>query len=201
MPKVQPAWKEGLESGSMWEVESDKGISYLQDSSIYSCKESWQKPWRNHTGTVSIGGWNMMNLQFANDIDGLAGSEDELWQLLKHLEDTRQSYGMLINTSKTKVMSNTSYGFIDEITIKDQTLEDVESFKYLRSVFSDKGSRPELLTRIMMTSQAVVRLKVVWHDRKISIATKVETPMNTCATYISLCLWDMDTDFRHPKEN
>ena len=89
----------------------------------------------NHTGTVGIGRWNMMNLSFANDIDGLVGSEDELRQLLKHLEDTSQSYGMLINGSNTQVMSNTTDGFTDEITINGQTLEEVESFKYLRSIF------------------------------------------------------------------
>ena len=105
----------------------------------------------NHTGTVSIGGQNMTNLQFANDTDDLAGSQDELRQLFKHLEDTSQSYGMLINASKRKVMPNTTDGFIDEITINDQTLEEVESFKYLGSIFFDKGLRPELLTRIMMT--------------------------------------------------
>ena len=115
-----------------------------------------------------------MNLQFANDTDGLPGSEDQLRQLLKHLEDTSQSYGMLINASKMKVISNTTDGYIDEKTINGQTLEGVESFKYLKSIFSDKGSRPELLARIMMTSQAMVKLKVVWYDRKILIAAKLK---------------------------
>ena len=128
----------------------------------------------NHTGTVSIGQWNMSNLQFANDIDGFAGSEDELRQLLKHLEDTSQSYGMLINASKMKVMSNTTDGFIDKITINSETLEEVESFKHLGSIFSDKGSRPELLARIMMMSQTMARLKVVRYDRNISIAIKLK---------------------------
>ena len=58
---------------------------------------------------------------------------------------------MLINASKTKVMLNLTDGFIDEITINHQTPEEVESFKYLESIFSGKGLRPELLTRIIMT--------------------------------------------------
>ena len=46
----------------------------------------------NHCGTVSIGGRNITNLCFADDIDGLAGSEDELATLvkkiwMKHLPD------------------------------------------------------------------------------------------------------------------
>ena len=140
----------------------------------------------SHTGTFSIGGWNMMNLQFADEIDGLAGSKDELRQLLKHMEDASQSYCMLINASKMKVMSNTTDGFIDEIKITGQTLEEVESFKYLGSIFSDKASRPELLARIMMTSQAMARLKVVWYERKISIATNLKL-LQTLVLPIFLC--------------
>ena len=32
----------------------------------------------DHEGTVSIGGRAITNLHFANDIDGLAGEEEEL---------------------------------------------------------------------------------------------------------------------------
>ena len=34
----------------------------------------------NHEGTVSIGGTTITNLRFADDIDGLAGEEEELAQ-------------------------------------------------------------------------------------------------------------------------
>ena len=38
-----------------------------------------------HEGTVSIGGRKITNLRFADDIDGLAGSEKELKSLMtKH---------------------------------------------------------------------------------------------------------------------
>ena len=39
-----------------------------------------------HAGTVSIGGRPLTNLRFADDIDGLAGSEEELRELLGRLE-------------------------------------------------------------------------------------------------------------------
>ena len=54
--------------------------------------------------------------------NGLASSEDELRQQFQHLEDTSQSYGILINASKMKVMSNTTDGFIDKITINIRPL-------------------------------------------------------------------------------
>ena len=38
----------------------------------------------DHEGTVSIGGRTITNLRFADDIDGLAGDEEELANLVHH---------------------------------------------------------------------------------------------------------------------
>lgn len=51
----------------------------------------------DHVGTVSIGGRPVTNLRFADDIDGLAGSEDELRELITKLEKISTAYGMEIN--------------------------------------------------------------------------------------------------------
>ena len=39
----------------------------------------------DHDGTVSIGGRTITNLPFADDIDGLAGAEEELANLVERL--------------------------------------------------------------------------------------------------------------------
>ena len=54
----------------------------------------------DHEGTVSIGGRTITNLRFADDIDGLAGSEEELANLVKRLDKTSTSYGMQISAEK-----------------------------------------------------------------------------------------------------
>lgn len=46
----------------------------------------------NHCGTVSIGGRIITNLRFADDIDGLAGSEAELAILVKNLDETSTKF-------------------------------------------------------------------------------------------------------------
>jgi len=56
----------------------------------------------DHTGTVSIGGRTITSLRFANDIDRLAGSEQELVNLVYHLDKTSSRYGMEISAEKTK---------------------------------------------------------------------------------------------------
>ena len=54
-----------------------------------------------------------------------------------------------------------------------QKLETVTSFKYLGSVITDEGPKPEILSRIAQTTAALTRLKPVWYDRRISLSSKI----------------------------
>ena len=47
------------------------------------------------------------------------------------------------------------------------------SFKYLGSVITDEGSKPEILSKIVQTTATLTRLKPVWKDRKISLSSKI----------------------------
>ncbi|XP_072016840.1 uncharacterized protein [Amphiura filiformis] len=60
----------------------------------------------DHCGTVSIGGQTITNLMFADDIDGLAGNEEELADFVKRLDTTSTRYGMEISGEKTKLIKN-----------------------------------------------------------------------------------------------
>jgi hypothetical protein len=72
----------------------------------------------NHVGTVSIGGRIITNLRFADDIDDLAGSEDELKEFTVKLDKAAKACGMEINAEKTKVIANRT--FTIEIRIDGQ---------------------------------------------------------------------------------
>ena len=105
-------------------------------------KELWRNNNRGrtqgfvHEGTVSIGGRTITNLRFADDIDGLAGEEEELAKLAERLDKASTAYGMEINAEKTKLMTNNSSGINTEIKVNEQKLETVTSFKYLGSVIT-----------------------------------------------------------------
>ena len=58
----------------------------------------------DHKGTVSIGGRTIINLRFADNIDGSAGEEEELANLVEHLDKASTAYGMEISGEKTKLM-------------------------------------------------------------------------------------------------
>ena len=81
---------------------------------------------------------------------------------------------MEIGPDKTKVIINNPNGFQWEIKIKGQMLEEVENFKYLGTIISNEGSKPEIPSRIAQTTAALSRLKIRWGDKNISLASKVK---------------------------
>ena len=127
----------------------------------------------DHEGTVSIGGRTITNFRFANDIDGLAGEEEELTNLVERLDKASTAYGMEISAEKTKLIANNTSGINTEIKVNGQRHKTVTSFKYLGSVITDEGSKPEILFMIAQTTAALSRLKPVWIDKSISLSSKI----------------------------
>ena len=127
----------------------------------------------DHAGTVSIGGRTITNLRFADDIDGLAGTETELATLVERLDKTSTAYGMQISAEKTKLMTNNINGISSTIKVSGEKLETVQSFKYLGAIVTDEGSRPEILSRIAQATGALANLKVIWKDKNIALSTKI----------------------------
>ena len=99
---------------------------------------------KDHEGTVSIGGRTITNIRFADDIDGLAGEEEELANLIERLDKAATAYGMETSAKKTKLMTNNTSAINTEIEVNEQKLETVTSFKYLGSVITEEGSKPEI---------------------------------------------------------
>ena len=128
----------------------------------------------DHEGSVSIGGLLTSNFRFADDIVVNAEEEEEAGVLVDRLDTATTRYKMEIGPDKTKVMTNNPNDFQREIKIKGQRLEGVENFKYLGAIISNKGSKPEILSRIAQTTAAHSRLKIIWRDKNISLASKVK---------------------------
>ena len=110
----------------------------------------------DHEGTVSTGGRTITNFRFADDIDGLAGEDEEPAKLAERLHKTSTACGIGVSTEKTKLMTNTS-GINTEVKVNGQKLETVTSFKFLGSVITDEGSKPEILSRIAQATAGLTR--------------------------------------------
>ena len=110
----------------------------------------------------------------ADDIVVNAEEEEEAGELVDRLDKTTTRYKMEIGPDKTKVMTKHPNGFQREIKIEGQRPEEVENFKYLGAIISNEGSKPEILSRIAQTTAALSRLKIIWRDKNISLASKVK---------------------------
>ena len=139
----------------------------------------------DHDGTFSIGVKTITNLCFADDINGLAGEEEELANLVEHLDKASTAYSMEFSAEKTKLMTNNTSGINTKIKVNGQRLETVTSLKYLGSVITDEGSKPEILSRIAQATAALTRLKPVWIDKSISLSSKIRL-MRSLVTSIFL---------------
>ena len=101
-----------------------------------------------HDGKINIGGRNVTNLRFANNIDALAEEEQELEALVESLDKTCKRYKIEISAEKTKLMTNSANGIQIEIKVNGQKLGTVTSFKYIGAVVSDDGFKQEILSKI-----------------------------------------------------
>ena len=150
-------------------------------------------------GTVRIGGRIITNLRFADYIDGLAGKEDELENLVKTVETASTAHGMEINSEKkAKIMSNKADGFTKNnnnnnnnnnnkpTKVKDYNLETVSSFKYLGAIVTDEGTKREVLTRTAQATSVLTKPKTVLKDRKHHLQT--QDPNTSFNSHINLPL-------------
>ena len=95
-------------------------------------------------------------------------------------------------------MTNNTSGINKEIKVNGQKLETVTSFKYWRSVITNEGSKPEILSRIAQTTAALTRLKPVWNDMSISHNSKIRL-MRSLVTSIFLYAcesWTLTAEFK-----
>ena len=95
-----------------------------------------------HESTVSIGGRTVSNLCFA-------GSEAELAELIRRLNQSCSAFGMEISAEKTKIMSNTHANEVqNDIIVNGSSLQHVNQFIYLGALVTDNGSKSEILSRM-----------------------------------------------------
>ena len=127
-----------------------------------------------HQGTVSIGGRTFTNLRFANDIGGLAGSEQELEDLVRHLDRSSTAYAMEISANKTKLMTNSNNGIQRDLTANGEKLETVKKLKCLGAMVSDEWSKPEVLARIAITAATLTKLDIIAKDKAIKLSSKIK---------------------------
>ena len=118
-----------------------------------------QETFQDFNTTIYNCGRPIYNLCFADDINLMGGSENELQDLTTRLEEKARTYGMEVSSEKSKILVNST----------------VDSFKYLGSTLSKDGtSTNEIKIRIAVAMSAMPRLIIIWKSRDISFQTKLK---------------------------
>ena len=152
-------------------------------------------------GTINIRGRNITNLQFANEINGVAGSKNELVNLVKYLDETSSKYGMEISAKKTKLTTNSTDPTQTKITVIGQKLKQVTHIKYLGTIISEQGSKTEVLARAVQIAIALAKLRPIWMDKKHQSQDQDQNPPCTGAIHFPLCMQILDSNSRRKKED
>jgi len=127
-----------------------------------------------NSSTISIGGNSIANLWFADDVDGLAGSEEEFVRLVTNLDQSASRYGMEISNEKTKLMTNSAKFITPRRAEGGKKHETVQEFKYLAALINEEGSKAERLATAAQASAALRKLKPIRRDENITLQTKVK---------------------------
>ena len=127
-----------------------------------------------HSSTISIGGRNISNLRFTDDIDLIAGSNRELQELTNRLVESSKAHGMEISQEKSKTMVNSkNYDKNANIYMDVILLEDVKTFKYLGATLTSGGSSDnELQIKLSTATSAMIILNFIWTSKNISFKIK-----------------------------
>jgi len=112
-------------------------------------------------------------MDFSDNLCLLSESPGDMQTKLEDLTNKAEKAGHIISVKKTKALRiNTSK--TDPFTLRDESIEDVDSFTYLGSVVAKDGEAVQNVShQIQKANGAFVQLYPVWKNNRISIRTKL----------------------------
>ena len=120
---------------------------------------------------IKIAGRNINNLRYADDINLMAESEEELKSLLMKVKEESEKVGLKLNIQKTKIMAS---GFITSWQIDGETVETVADFILGGSKITADGYCSHEIKRCLLLGRKVMTsLDSILKSRDIILSTNV----------------------------
>ena len=111
-------------------------------------------------------------LRYADDTIIIAGTKEDLIEIMERVRKTSEKTGLYISVLKTKVMPT---GYIGEVTVDWKIVEVVTTFILLGALITRDGlCDKEIRRRIAVGKAAMGGLTATWKDRGIMLAIKVK---------------------------
>ena len=112
------------------------------------------------------------NQRYADDTTLLAGTKDDLVELVGRVRRASEKAGLYLNVGKTKVVTT---GDIGEVTVDGKDIEVVTKFVFLGALITEDGLyEKEVRRSIAMGKSAMGGLTSIWKDRGVTLETKVK---------------------------
>ena len=110
---LQPYWQGCILSPLLFNIYAEIIMRYVLDK--------WDKD-------ISIGGRKVSNFRYADDTTLIAGTKDDLTELITKFKRASEEAGLYLNVKKTKVMTTVKS---DHIIVDDKNIEIVDKFIFL----------------------------------------------------------------------
>ena len=122
-------------------------------------------------GGIKIARRNINNLRYADDTTLMAGSEEELKNLLMKVKEESEKVGLKLNIQKTKIMAS---GPITSWQIDGEAMETVRDFILGGSkITADGDCSHEIKRHLLLGRKAMTNPDSILKRRDITLPTKV----------------------------
>ena len=124
---------------------------------------------------VVIGGRSISNLRYADDTALCGKSPQEINNIVHKVNDAGRKRLLKLNARKTKLMVVGDENTNVSIDVDGETIDKVNSFKYLGAIKTSTGSCSEdVKARIGRAKKATMELDTIWKDRGIRKELKMK---------------------------
>ena len=121
---------------------------------------------------ISIGERMVTNLRYADDTTLLAGTKEDLAELVERVRRASEKAGLYLYVGKTKVVTT---GDIGGVTVDGKDIEVVTKFVFVGALITKDGlCEKEVRRRIAMGKAAMGVLTSIWKDRGVTMETNVK---------------------------
>ena len=131
----------------------------------------------NELEGTNVHGLNLNNLRYADDTALLATDQRDLQKIVSKVKEESSKAGLDMNVKKTKTMiiSKQPKGKLLDIKVDNQSLEQVDKFKYLGTQISNDGKPDtEITNRISIAKSKFSSMSKLMISRRLSIPTKLK---------------------------
>ena len=124
----------------------------------------------------SVGGRNVNNLRYADDVVLIADSAEKLQELVSEVNVASEEKGLRINRGKTECMVVSKSAEMPDchLRIQQEPVKNVKEFQYLGSILTtDARCTTEIKRRIGIAKTAFRRMKNLLTNSRLSVQTRV----------------------------